>query len=908
MGMNKKELVLEFIKNEIKAGKKGTCAEEISKELNMQRSNASAILNDLYKRGVLLKIKGKPVRYTLNAIKKCDEVSQEEKNNFDLLIGSDKSLKKCIQQAKAAILYPPNGLHTLIVGPSGVGKSMFAELMYKFAIENNIFDTNAPFEIFNCADYANNPQLLLTHMFGCKKGAFTGADKDRRGIVAKADGGVLFLDEIHRLPPEGQEMLFYLIDKGLYTPLGDDTKKKSELLIICATTENIDASLLTTFTRRIPMSIKIPALAERSLDERFGLICEFFKVEASRIKKKITVSTNTIRQLLLYDCPGNVGQLKSDIQLGCANAFLNSISKGLKYVEVHCTDFTPCVNQGLIIYKNYSRDIDKIITEGEIICFTSSGQENYVPEGDYSLPDNFYESIERRIQELQQRGTSDNDLKLIMELDIENYFKHFIRNFENGVNKEELSKIVDKNIMSIVENFLKMASHKLQRIFPDKVFYGLCLHIDSSIKRLRNNKKIVNYNLKNIKENNKEEFEISKELVTILEKTYNINVSEDEIGYISMFLSVDETGCECIEDRPIVVIAMHGRSTASSMAEVVNTLVRGNNVYAYDMNLNKKSETAYEELKNIIVKNHKGHGVILLSDMGSLGIYGELINKDTGIDIKVIDMVSTPIAIECSRKAVIESDINTIYEDIKNEMSCYSPYSLKVSDKFIPEKDNIIITICTTGEGSALKLKNYIEEKVCISDSNVQVFPIASNNKQHMYNIINNLSKEKNILAIVGTMNPDIYGIPYISTYEIFTDKSCSKIKEILENNKMIFNMNETLEYNSFIEALKNDITNIDLDEFQQLYREFVDNIQVKIAKDLDFNSKIGLMVHMACCINKLVTGENTPRCYAKDTLIQKYTHEFKVIKSSLEKIEKAFNINFSDDEICFILKNIMMI
>jgi len=143
-----------------------------------------------------------------------------------------------------------------------------------------------------------------------------------------------------------------------------------------------------------------------------------------------------------------------------------------------------------------------------------------------------------------------------MGLDIENYFKHFIRNFGNGINKEELSKIVDKNIISIVENFLKMASHKLQRIFPDKVFYGLCLHVDSSIKRLRNNKKIVNYNLKNIKENNKEEFALSKELVTILEKTYNINASEDEIGYISMFLSVDETGCKCVEDRPIVVIAM----------------------------------------------------------------------------------------------------------------------------------------------------------------------------------------------------------------------------------------------------------------------------------------------------------------------------------------------------------------
>lgn len=236
---------------------------------------------------------------------------------------------------------------------------------------------------------------------------------------------------------------------------------------------------------------------------------------------------------------------------------------------------------------------------------------------------------------------------------------------------------------------------------------------------------------------------------------------------------------------------MHGRSTASSMAEVVNTLVGGNNVYAYDMSLDKKSETAYEELKDIIVKKNQGHGVLLLADMGSFGIYGELISKDTGIDIKVIDMVSTPIAIECARKAVIEPDINKIYEYIQYEISHYTPYKYKVSDKFIPDKDNIILTMCTTGEGSALKLKNYIEEKVCIKDKNIEIFPVAFNNKQHMYNLINNLSKEKNILAIVGTINPDIYGIPYISTYDVLKDKDCKKIKEIVGSSEKAIDCRE---------------------------------------------------------------------------------------------------------------------
>jgi len=223
--MNNREQILELIKQENKKSSKGFYTDEISQKLKLQRSNVSLILNDLYKEGILLKIKHKPVLYMLNEGRRDNNDVDFHKTSLDTIFGSDRSLKKCVQQAKAAILYPPRGLHTIIVGPSGAGKTMFAELMHKFAIESKTFDVSAPFEVFNCADYANNPQLLLAHLFGCKKGAFTGADKDRQGLVSKADGGILFLDEVHRLPPDGQEMLFYLIDKNLYTPLGEEINK-----------------------------------------------------------------------------------------------------------------------------------------------------------------------------------------------------------------------------------------------------------------------------------------------------------------------------------------------------------------------------------------------------------------------------------------------------------------------------------------------------------------------------------------------------------------------------------------------------------------------------------------------------------------------------------------------------------
>src|SRR5471030_260312 len=93
--------------------------------------------------------------------------------------------------------------------------------MYEFSISSGAKPKNAPFIIFNCADYAENANLLIAQLFGVIKGAYTGANSDKYVLVEKANNGILFLDEIHRLPSEVQEILFYLIDKGKYRRLGE---------------------------------------------------------------------------------------------------------------------------------------------------------------------------------------------------------------------------------------------------------------------------------------------------------------------------------------------------------------------------------------------------------------------------------------------------------------------------------------------------------------------------------------------------------------------------------------------------------------------------------------------------------------------------------------------------------------
>ena len=235
----------------------GFTANEVGSELGVVRNNAASDLNELVKLGFALKITGKPVRFLsrkeieriignkinghiFNAPKELLELENKtsyqmsnkkirKKDCFIDLVGYNKSLKMCVNQGKAAVCYPPHGLNTLIVGETGVGKSLFAEKMFEYGKSEGVFCEDSKFVTFNCADYANNPQLLLAEIFGSKKGAYTGALEDRKGVLEEADGGVLFLDEIHRLPPEGQEMLFFFMDKEKYRRLGES--KMIEMLV-----------------------------------------------------------------------------------------------------------------------------------------------------------------------------------------------------------------------------------------------------------------------------------------------------------------------------------------------------------------------------------------------------------------------------------------------------------------------------------------------------------------------------------------------------------------------------------------------------------------------------------------------------------------------------------------------------
>ena len=328
-------------------------AQKLAEIFKVKRNTVSHYLNKLNDLGLLVKINTRPVYYfhkgtfenqfypldkvvyqSVNEIIDEKPFMEEHQDIFSLLIGGDESLSKSIKQVRAALNYPDNGLPTLFTGESGTGKSYFVKIIYEYCLSKGLIDEEAPLITVNCAQYANNPELLTSNLFGYVKGAFTGADEQRKGAFEYADNGILFLDEVHRLNPEGQEKLFTYMDQGFIYRVGDPNHQiPLQVRLFFATTENLGSSFLTTFIRRIPIQIELPPLVDRSHNERVELVYSFLITEQRKIKKVISVSSQVMNLFTSGELRRNIGELKNIVKITVAKAF----SEQKQEDEIHLT-------------------------------------------------------------------------------------------------------------------------------------------------------------------------------------------------------------------------------------------------------------------------------------------------------------------------------------------------------------------------------------------------------------------------------------------------------------------------------------------------------------------------------------------------------------------------------------------
>ena len=702
----------------------------------------------------------------------------DENNYFKNVVGHDGSLRVQIEQAQAAVSYPPHGLHVLILGPSGVGKSYLADAMYEFAKSTNNFNDKSKYIVFNCADYADNPQLLLSQLFGSVKGAYTGANEDKVGIVESCNGGILFLDEVHRLPAEGQEILFSILDRGSFRRLGESENiRKSNVMIIAATTENVESSLLLTFRRRIPMVIEIPPIKNRPYEERFELINRIFLAESKRINREMLISKDVISKLMKYECKGNIGQLKSDIKVACAISFLENNFNGNKTLYID-EKYLPDYISDQINNKN-SLEIEKFIME-DIYISNKGKVEAEKSNKDEKEKSNIYKFIEKRQSELKFAGYEDEEISKILSQQVE---LELIRGAKainySVVNNDELMNLVGVKSLEVAREMIKVAKNNITGLQSD-IIYPLAVHLNSTYERILTGKEIINPKLRIIKSKYEKEFNVAIKICEVAKERLNIDIPEAEIGFITMYLKNYRREAKDVEGKVAVIVMTHGR-VASAMAEVANKFLGVEHAIGIDMDFRDSPDVMLEKAIKGVKENDQGKGCIILVDMGSLVTFGDIITAKTGIETVVIGRVDTLMVLEAVRKsALTDQSLDEIIQDLESDSKGYglSQYYVESSNL-----EDVIVTLCITGKGAALKIKEYVESQVVSIGKKIDVISIGFMDDD--VNIsLTNIAKKKNIKAIVGTINPEFRNIPFISLEDIMKGKGVNRLNHIIAEDE----------------------------------------------------------------------------------------------------------------------------
>jgi transcriptional regulator with AAA-type ATPase domain/transcriptional regulatory protein LevR len=683
---------------------------------------------------------------------------------FDNIIGKKGSLFPAIEQAKAAILYPPGGLRTLLLGATGVGKSDLAEAMYRFAVDSGKLTPQAPFIVFNCADYADNPQLLLSQLFGHAKGAFTGAERPKEGLIEKADGGILFLDEVHRLPPEGQEILFYLIDKGKFRRLGEtESLRKVTVMLIAATTEDPAAALLATFRRRMPMVIELPSLQERPLKERLCLIRYFFKREAQRTGSCLTIEADALKALLLYDCSGNIGQLSGDIQVACAKGFLNLIGSGDRNIPISITELPKHARRGLLKIRHQREKLEKLrITNCDI--FPGEGDAIYADDL-YSLPREIYSYIEEQHKKLSLQSIPQEEINRLIGLELEAKFLKWVRRVDESAEplaKSDIYKVVGKPMVDIVEHMLQKAGNILNGL-DEQLIVGLSIHLAATLERLKQDKIIINPHLTKTKKEYAREFAVAREMADYFTTCTGVKLPEEEIGFITLYLTMHSR--QEVDGRVGILVLSHGH-VAAGMAEVANRLLGVNQAKAVEMSLDENPEIALERTIETVTQIDEGKGVLLLVDMGSLASFGPQITALTGIPVRSVGPVYTMMVIEAVRRVLLPGTILNELADSLGQQHMLIP---NAQNNTANSSRPVILTVCITGEGAAIQLQKNLERLLGEGQAEVDIISLGLADRQKFSDQVREIALTRSVKAVVGTLNPGLPGIPFLTPDQILS-------------------------------------------------------------------------------------------------------------------------------------------
>ena len=431
---------------------------------------------------------------------------------------------------------------------------------------------------------------------------------------------------------------------------------------------------------------------------------------------------------------------------------------------------------------------------------------------------------------MRKRNIKEDDIMTIISSGIENdvsTIKNYIET--SKIDRNVLTKLVDNRIIDLVDTFFKGASTCFNKVYSISTFYAMCLYLTTCIKKKGYTQHLSNDKIIEVVEKYKDEYAYSMSFASKLEEAYGIQITMDEVIFITFFLCENEIQNK-EKPKPSLLVVMHG-NIASAIADTVNQIYKEQIVYSYDLSLEKEMKQAYEELKNLCKMIDNGTGIMIIYDMGSVKV----------------EIPITLITLNCALKLSTSNNLDITYDDILTNGFDIGMWEKETNVK---EKHKAIITLCMTGKGSAVQIKQYLEKNLDTSD--IFILALATSNRNLLINEISKIKEDHEILCVVGTYDPRLFDIPYISITKLF-DTPVDKLPMILALEDL--EEKDSVDFDAMYEYLQEQLEHIDITILKKTVTGIIKNIK-KIVPDFTINEEVGLFMHVACSINRIKSGE----------------------------------------------------
>lgn len=863
---------------------------DICNKLNMSRSLVSLYLNEMVKEETVIKISSRPVYYLNHSVLEykfhmlleqteylsIQELSTKiqnsipEEKDFEKAIGCEGSLNYCISQIKSALMYP-GGLPILLKGEPGSGKTYLMKLIQEYCINNGLLKNPKKYQSIKI-NQSNDSTQYEKMLFGKLTGEGC--------LFEKLEGGMLYIENVSAFSERLQERIADYIAMNARQKMSDLKEAKQEnVRLVMSTDEKTFSKISKKILMNIPVICEIPSWIERNEDERREFVVKFFREEQDRLNRLIYLSEKLIYKLMNYQFENNITELKQCITMISANAYVQN-------------DLEQCLN--IYLYNLPAKMLGLLSTDEkdsplvrlDVIQLDSAADK--ILEMWKNLLDNYRDFI--------GTGSSFGKFLELGKRTLKYYYDILI--FQESFLDERL-RPMEKIVISIIANI--RGTYNIN--FPANCAYVIARMMiaqqnhNSRMQIWEKENKQEVQKIYNILVGNMPDINYLTELMGKQIQS-NINIQLSQMNRVFIMLNIHSYNQKLKLMDITGVVLCHGYTTASSIADTVNTTLQAQLFEAIDMPIESSIDEVIQKLTMFIRANSYFKNIILMVDTGSLEGLGQ--NIDGSVNLGVINNVSTILALNIGNKMLAGEKMQDILETACRENQCR--YSIICQVK----KEKAIVFTSDAGKNIAEKLTRLFRDSL---PNPIQLEMMAYDYDALYKNGGKDVVFEKyDVVLLVKTMSLRIPEVKSVTLEEIINFKNINVVDEVLSaylNEEEIESFNQAFLKNFSLQSVMENLTILNAQKLLDYVSDATTLLQHMLKQKFLSKTVIGINMHICFLIERLVT--KTPIEKYKDLeIFKEEQQEFvNIVNECFHTLLKHYNVELPISEIAYLYEYI---